>query len=737
MKFFLLLFPICLCSLFSLLKAETVVVTISERNPKTIEYYQNGIQYSNLEQALLKKFSAEEIVEITDLKVITEGKYTYEDRGNIRELEINLHPSDFVFLNSLPKLEKLDLSEALVNGRADRDMLTNSYPRNAFDGNRSIKKIIHAKGLTGFDRNTFSNTVLEGVFTIPYTVTTTSGYDMVFAGSTGIEAFEVETGNPNLVSVEGVLYTADKKTLLMYPPSKEETVFAVPDGVETLGISAFGWNQYLEELTLSSSLVNLPTKESQIINGSVKIKAIYVATGNPRYASSNGLLVDLNTGSLMAFPPANTDETMVIDGSIVKIVPNNYFSYAVANLKSIVFTEGVEQINAYAFKIGTGVTSVLEYVELPSTLKKLQREAFVGNKNLLQVICKANTPPELDPVQIFRESNGKDMRLGVPESSVSVYKNSDWNINVNANANAIPESQIVPYHAIEVKNGTCKQSASVEGYLVQVIADEAPSDDVAFVEWISEPVNVNFVNKNGVTTSFTMPDRNVVVMARFAPKQPYTLIDALSPSGTAPVGGTVNIEAEPMKDGKVFRRWEVVKGEGLVISNPNAVSATFTMVEGEVVIRAVYETVYTINIIGGYAVFDAFEGDEVLITASPKSNEVFVHWKTDSEGVYFADSENRITTFIMPASDVNIEAVFEGKSGNDILYNLFGLYPNPATNYVKLVGADKTEYRVYDIQGKILLEGTNNGEAIFIGHLSPGLYVLCANGSNMKFIKGK
>ena len=137
---------------------------------------------------------------------------------------------------------------------------------------------------------------------------------MIFGGTTGIAAFEVEAGNPYLKSVDGVLYTADGKTLLMYPPSKEGTNFTIPEGTETLGTSAFGWNQYLETLTLASTLVNLPAKESQIINNAIKIKAIYVADGNPRYASSNGFLVDLETGSLMAFPPANLDETIVVDG---------------------------------------------------------------------------------------------------------------------------------------------------------------------------------------------------------------------------------------------------------------------------------------------------------------------------------------------------------------------------------------------------------------------------------------
>lgn len=721
-----------------LLNAETVTVTINSYDPQTVEHYQAGDSFSNLEEALKNMpMTAEEIAGINDLKIITTGTYTYDDRGNQRKVNISMQPSDFTFLNTLTQLERLDMSEALVNGRGDRiGMLSNSYPRNAFDGNQSLKTIIHGKNIETFDRYTFSNMAYEGTFTIPATVKTVSGYDMVFGGTTGITAFEVEAGSPYLKSVDGVLYTADGKTLLMYPPSKEGTDFAIPEGTETMGTSAFGWNQYLETLTLASTLVNLPARESQIINNSIKIKAIYVADGNPRYASSNGFLVDLNTGSLMAYPPANLEEHIVVDGSIVKIVPNNYFSNAVGHVKSVIFTEGVEQINAYAFKIGTGVTSVLEYLELPSTMKMIQREAFVGNKVLLQVICKATTPPAFDPVQIFRESNGKDLRCGVPEKSLDDYKKSAWNLDVDPNANAIPGDQIVPYRNIQVENGTCMQTASVAGYLVEVTADEAPSEDVSFVEWLSEPAGVEFVNKNGSTTSFTMPDHDVTITARFSAKQPYTLIDAVTASGEAPVGGKVSIEALPALDGKTFRYWKVVEGEGLVIDNPYAISTSFTMVEGTVTIQAVYDYTYMIDITGGYAPFDAFAGDVVTITAAPQADEAFVCWTTTSDGVDFADPNSAETTFTMPDHDVQIAAIFEEKSGLDAASHALGLYPNPATDYI-VPGCDaETAYTIYNMQGTALLRGiVSQGETIFIGHLPAGLYLFAADGHNAKFVK--
>ena len=56
-----------------------------------------------------------------------------------------------------------------------------------------------------------------------------------------------------------------------------------------------------------------------------------------------------------------------------------------------------------------------------------------------------------------------------------------------------------------------------------------------------------------------------------------------------------------MQGTKVFHHWEVVEGEGLVIDNPNAVSTSFTMIDGTVTIEAKYLDTYLINVLDGAA----------------------------------------------------------------------------------------------------------------------------------------
>lgn len=55
----------------------------------------------------------------------------------------------------------------------------------------------------------------------------------------GLSGIEVDAGNPNYCSQDGVLYSKDKTTLEMYPPKKAGSSFIVPDGVKTIGKIAF------------------------------------------------------------------------------------------------------------------------------------------------------------------------------------------------------------------------------------------------------------------------------------------------------------------------------------------------------------------------------------------------------------------------------------------------------------------------------------------------------------------
>ena len=61
--------------------------------------------------------------------------------------------------------------------------------------------------------------------------------DFCFCGQ--LKSILVENGNPSYKSVDGVLFSADGKTLVAYPPAKRDADYTIPSGVEQIGDYAF------------------------------------------------------------------------------------------------------------------------------------------------------------------------------------------------------------------------------------------------------------------------------------------------------------------------------------------------------------------------------------------------------------------------------------------------------------------------------------------------------------------
>lgn len=70
----------------------------------------------------------------------------------------------------------------------------------------------------------------------------------------GIGAFDISPDHPRLKTVDGVLYTKDMKTLLMYPNRKKDAHFTVPQGVEHIQAYAFIDNSFLAGVSLPLGL---------------------------------------------------------------------------------------------------------------------------------------------------------------------------------------------------------------------------------------------------------------------------------------------------------------------------------------------------------------------------------------------------------------------------------------------------------------------------------------------------
>ena len=92
-------------------------------------------------------------------------------------------------------------------------------------------------------------------YTIAKTVTTVQQW--AFNICHNLKNIKVEDGNPNYVSVDGVLFNKDKTELLQYPTGNERTSYKIPSGVKIVGKDSFWKSSKLEAVTIPSSVTEI------------------------------------------------------------------------------------------------------------------------------------------------------------------------------------------------------------------------------------------------------------------------------------------------------------------------------------------------------------------------------------------------------------------------------------------------------------------------------------------------
>ncbi len=131
----------------------------------------------------------------------------------------------------------------------------------AFQGCRYLQKVNFAgnDNLVAIGDFAFAYTALTEI-KIPASVTSvgkgfcTGGGDTELTESSKLTNIIVEEENTAYKSIGGHLYTIDGTLLLQYAGGKTDTEFSIPDGVTTIGESAFKGSSYLKRVTIPESV---------------------------------------------------------------------------------------------------------------------------------------------------------------------------------------------------------------------------------------------------------------------------------------------------------------------------------------------------------------------------------------------------------------------------------------------------------------------------------------------------
>jgi hypothetical protein len=412
-----------------------------------------------------------------------------------------LHNEDFTELNTaFPLLSSLDLS-GLPN---------TAIPNSAFQNNTSIKEIQLPAGLTTIGTLAFDNTVLEGTVVLPATLNIGQiNNDFVgrFQNSPYITAFEISNGgttlgNVGLKAIDGVLYSKDETILAFYPCGKPGNAYTVPEGVTTIHAGAFSYNRHLKEVYFPSTF-NLTLagegRWSSMMDNNTSIENIYVADGNMKFLSANGVMYEKSYATA-----GNLQNTQVL-----ALIPGGK--------KHLVVVEGTAGIRGQWMH--TNVTG-LTFIDLPSTIIELEQNAFNGANNADTLIVRATTPPGISAASLNAvgwRSNAAHTTVYVPAEALDTYLASSWN-NAVGGANAFAASQYKGFYDIDITNGTASaplgSDIAVAGQLVTVTANPA-TEGRAFSGWTSTtdgiefndamvPVTYFYVPAGGLTSGYTI-----------------------------------------------------------------------------------------------------------------------------------------------------------------------------------------------------------------------------------------
>lgn len=320
------------------------------------------------------------------------------------------------------KLQAITVNPANPNFTAENGVLYNKtktelicYPKGKTDEDFTVPDgVTKIMGLAFFQNpNIKTVTLPTSVSELdPYTIAPFAGYS-AFTDCASLTAINVKSGNPTFKSVDGVVYSADDKTLAMYPSGKEMDPFIVPSTVEHIEQSAFLYTAKLKNITISEGVkdigayafknsgiksASIPASVTSISDGVFvncsNLKTVDVASANTAYSSVDGVVFNKTVTDLIYYPTGKAGE-YTVPGTVttikqsscegtkkltkitlppsVKKIEDSAFENSSLSELAFSGTSGLETIGKRAF-----IWAHLSNVTIPASVKLLEWGAFYG-----------------------------------------------------------------------------------------------------------------------------------------------------------------------------------------------------------------------------------------------------------------------------------------------------------------------------------------------------------------------
>lgn len=326
-----------------------------------------------------------------------------------------------------------------------------------------------------FDCMSADTYTVDGTDETPYVYLYGSDIGTLYLGShvrslmldlSSVARYEVAEDNPYFISIDGILFSKDKKELVLYPCAAAETHYDVPRGTETIGCYAFADARDLTSITLPLGLreiklsafsrtglnrITLPLTVKRV--GSYAfVNCVYLTACSAPDGIQWGEYVFLNCPLLDAADYSGDEGglTALQEPGYEYYAPSGTELPAVANPANVndrvyLYTSpaGTEKIKGYSYRCGEEIgyleawdtewyrmdMSYYEWNEQDWTSTRIERYGYVRRKEVTAepsetLFRVASVRPKNDSVQLYTiEDNGTYRKLMTVGQYIRKLKN--------------------------------------------------------------------------------------------------------------------------------------------------------------------------------------------------------------------------------------------------------------------------------------------------------------------------
>jgi len=312
--------------------------------------------------------------EIEDLKkALEEERRRFEEERRRWEEERNAQPvREPEQKASKPRVNMAELKETLRDRGFEYEIDGDSITITEYTGSASSVTI--PDGVTSIGNEAFWDCRSLTSVTIPDSVTSIGGGP--FAGCEKLTKILVSVGNTHFKTVDGILFSADGKTLIQVPAGKGLTEYTIPDSVTSIGEDAFFGCESLTSVTIPDSVTSIGGGPFAACD---QLTEIRVSAGNTHFKSVDGILFTADGKTLIQFPKGKDLTEYTIPNSVTSIGVSAFSSCY--RLTSVTIPDSVTSIGNEAFSWCNSLTSVT----IPNSVTSIGNYAFRSCYSLTSV----------------------------------------------------------------------------------------------------------------------------------------------------------------------------------------------------------------------------------------------------------------------------------------------------------------------------------------------------------------